>query len=481
MPDLDVSKVAGGFKIQKYLIPIGGFFVVMLFSVIGFSFFGIMRDNRIPEVTPMTSISGASVTCQDWGAGTKGAVNFQEDITYAANNSKIQPALLGAIFSAEHGGWPVSNWATDDYTTPNQTSGAMGPFQFMPGTWAEQCKKYNNDQVKKLGLAPIADCGPDTAKDFKSASKVSAYYLKYLAGRITKNSKTAEKADIQGIAVSYNGGPGTYDDWKDSGFATLNSESSGYKTKVWDRFQVLYKGCSSNDATNLPTTISSFDTSFMNAEPLKSWLKNRPKINTQSQTATGITLHWTGSWDKNVTAEQAVSKLITGWYNRDTETDGTKSSVFNHLVIDPAGKVWQLIPLDVRQAGSGKGTVNNISANDFTIGIEIAGTGPADVGPDTAAYNAALTTVEKLLSEIPTIKNDRGNDLNFKAKSGIFGHFQTATATSTSTVGCSSAKDDPGLAFMKELWDDLKIWQGLRTNGNGCYFENGKKKYYPPR
>ncbi len=478
MAEIDISKVmsaaggGGGIDPKTALSIVGAGFIVIIGLVIGVSFIA-QQDPRIPEITPTTKLAGGSISCQDWGAGSKGTVNFQGDITAAANNAGIQPALLGAVFAKEHGGWEPSQWSKSDYTTPNPTSGAMGPFQFMPATWTEQCNKYNNDQVKKLGLTPIANCGPETAKDFASASKVSAYYLKYLASRITKNTKTSEVSDIKGTAVSYNGGPGTYDNWKKSGFTTLNNESTTYKEKVWEYFSVLFKGCASTDASMLPTSIDSFDQSFMSIEPLKGWLNGRPKINTQSQTATGITLHWTGSWDKSGTNQQALSKLIDAWHERDPNSSGGEDSVFNHLVIDPTGKVWQMIPLNVRQAGSGTGNAGGVSANDFTIGIEVAGVGPNDVKPGTPAYNGALAAVKLLLANILTIQNIRGDENTFKAKSGIFGHFQTAGGDGI--VGCSSRKDDPGLEFMKKLWDDLG------AKGNGCYVNNGYKTYYPPK
>jgi len=511
MPQFDISKLAGASSLQKYLIPVSGFFIIMIFSSVGYSFVA-QEDPRISEVTTTTAIGAGSVSCSDWGA-PKSPINFQEKIEKAANEARIQPALLGAIFMSEHGNTLPASWGKINLS--EQGGNAQGPFQIEE--WANKWQQVKDQQgttilARKIYPVPLIDKNSEGRPNdlYDSALAAAGYIRTTMRDAAFSNTLTTEENEIRCIGAGYNGGVNMCVKWKNGEYAIggKGAPYSGnppttdlYHNRTWDNFSVLYQGCATygGTASNTPVTMDSFEKLYETNPIVKSWYQKRKdrKMDTISKKATGITLHWTGAWDSSVSSEEAVKKLIDGWH--DQIVNGEKVSVFNHLVIDPQGKVYQLIPLDVQQAGSGIGKIGGVDANDFTIGIEIAGSGPGDLSPQadkiakienekgkkltaeekatvTKQYEATLAIVQLLLSNIPTIQNLRGDEANFQGKKGIFGHFQTSGGAS-GIVGCSESRGhpDPGLAFMKKLWDDLA------SKGYGCYVDKGVKLYYPPK
>lgn len=202
--------------------------------------------------------------------------------------------------------------------------------------------------------------------------------------------------------------------------------------------------------------IGPYDTSFMNQANLKNWLSKRKGAD-YNINSHGVTLHWTG---KSVPADKPLGKegvkkdIIDYWM-------GLSPPNVTHLLIDSDGTVYQFVPFNIKQSGSGTATVGNTkkSANNFTIGIEIAGVG--DELMKNEKQKAVVVQVINNLINGGHSTREIGNATNFSAQRGIFGHYQTGGGEGT--PGCSSSrKDDPGKTYMEYIWSQVN------ATGNKC-------------
>lgn len=220
--------------------------------------------------------------------------------------------------------------------------------------------------------------------------------------------------------------------------------------------------CNSGFAGGSGSPIGPWDSSFMTDHAgLKSWLSRRDG-NIFKRDMSGVTLHWTGQshTESNPYGRDGVKSILDYWMGKETPS-------VTHLLIDSDGTVYQFIPFNVRQSGSGvayigEGSGENVrskvGANDFTIGIEIAGVGNELVNNET--QKAKVVEVVNYLISSGFAVAERGSNLTFTAKRGIFGHYQTGGG---GVPGCSSSrKSDPGVAYMEE------IWQSIGATGTGC-------------
>lgn len=193
---------------------------------------------------------------------------------------------------------------------------------------------------------------------------------------------------------------------------------------------------------------SKWNKTFMTKAELSSWLTQR-KLNTNKKLIpTGWTLHWTGG--------SSAAGAYGGMAGRDPK-------VFVHFMVDYNGTVYQLMPLNLKQAGSGSGVDSEgKSANGFTLGIEIVGTGESDLLSHPVQQAAVVSLINEVSDKLK-IEKVRGNTENFKASKGIFGHFQTGGGDNY-IIGCSSnRKADPGKEYLKEIWDKVGA-----PPGTGC-------------
>lgn len=404
-----------------------GFLVLIGFGI-GAAIFGIVP---MGENAPGTQ--AGSISCSNWNE----PFDYQEVFTKAAGSYKISPAILATIFSSEH---HTTSWPDSPRTVQWKSSpvGASGPFQFMPATWRSNGVDANGDGKKDI--QNLDDAAFGAARYIQAQFSIGA----------GKRYTSTDKVDIQVVAGCYNAGCGRLDQIKqyattgdDSGLrAELGNDylqTKNYMDKAWEYFQTFNNGCSANNGASGPS-IGSYDTTFMNQEPIKSWLSTRKKQANKQLKPTGITLHWTGAWPAE--GADGVKRLIDLWHERTNECGTPPCDPYNHLVIDKQGKVYQLVPFNIKQAGSGTNkNAGGQTANDFTIGIEIAGTGYADLNdPKNQAQKDKVIGVVRSLIDNYSIPNVRGNGINFDARVGIFGHYQVGT------------HPDPTKEYMDQIW-----------------------------
>lgn len=119
---------------------------------------------------------------------------YHDIFAAAANAEGADPGLLATIFYVEHRGFPEppppygngKPWATSP-------AGAAGPFQFMPGTWTENGKGGN-------------------IQDLKDAAAAAARYIVKLGGKSgiplgDQANPGATKPSVASVLASYNAGP----------------------------------------------------------------------------------------------------------------------------------------------------------------------------------------------------------------------------------------------------------------------------------
>ena len=378
---------------------------------------------------PDMSGEGGSVACSSWASAPP---TYQMTFTAASKAYGISPALVGAIFMSEHGGNISASppWASSPV-------GASGPFQFMPATWSSN--QVDGDKDGKKDIQNLTDAS------FAAARLLQAL----ISNNANKNWLTTDEKDIKTIGACYNWGCGGdhFDEVKkyiagDSS-AKVPAETQNYMTNIWTYFQNLNVGCKNASAYgstgNIGYTNSKWNKSYMTKPVLSNWLSARQSNPSKKLKPTGWTLHWTGG--------NSAIGAYGGMANRP-------QPAFVHFMVDDDGTIYQLIPLNLTQSGSGIGTDSNgISANNFTLGIEIVGVGQKDL----QAHPDQKAAVVALINEVSAkfgIEKLRGNTENFSNKKGIFGHFQTGGGNGT--IGCSSSrKTDPGTQYTKDIWDEV--------------------------
>lgn len=394
----------------------------------------------------------------EWGIGSLGSsCNIPSDYLAVFNNAvkksdgtsyKVSPALLAATFYAgEHGSsWPniAGPWASSPV-------GASGPFQFMPCTWdgnkapgcsREELAKTNGSQLNVPfltdqaailsynGLGRDSDGGGADVQNINdAAASAAALYEANMASQSGDETTKIRKAIY------------------------LYNHDNSYVDKVFSQYQI-FKSCSEYGA-GVPTdiTIEGFDRTYENQEPLRSFWSGRQKFIPK-----GITLHWTGGpYEEGESNAHYVERMIQTWHNN--------GNVFNHLVIDPEGKVYEMLPLNIKQAGSGYGISNTKNANIFTIGIEIVGSSKDQLLNNGKQKSAVIATVKQLIEKF-NIPNLKGNADNLNNEKGIFGHFQVAGKGPENLAfvpGCySQRREDPGIKYLEQIWD------AVGSTGIGC-------------
>lgn len=205
---------------------------------------GLWKE-RIKESVNPTSFFG-SIHCTSWEDAPDG---YQTAIEEAANKVGIQPALLGAIFMAEHGdsikASPGANgvWA--------KGGNAQGPFQIenFDGKWTTNIYKKYSDKAK------------GDPNDFTDSALIAAAFIK---NTLEDNGLKADGSDektVKAAGMLYNRGPARLQEWKKMGFpldkAPANTKNpgwewgapypnpggSGYVLRTWKNFKGLNNGC----------------------------------------------------------------------------------------------------------------------------------------------------------------------------------------------------------------------------------------------
>ncbi len=372
--------------------------VFVLSSAFGASAFGF---RQLGDPAPSLG-TGGGIDCKTWDNFVP---EYQKIFTDAANQFGIQPALVGAIFLAEHGGngKAAGPWATS-------SADAMGPFQFKQGTWDEYGKGGNVQDINDAAIG--------------AANYLSQILIKHVH---LSPSQIYNLSDLQirSVAIAYNGGPSYYQQWRDSGYDDSKLENNGYKN-ILKYFNGLNKGCDSTASSD--TINGKQDKKFDQKYWQQTWINNKAKVK-QTMKPQGVVLHWTAGGD--------VKGAISAMTNREC---------YVHLIIDKDGSVYQLLPFDSRvTCGSEKG-------NSFAIAIEIVSVASSSTQENEdallnnpAQFKAVTDTIKYLIDtyKIPNIKGD--NDTQVDAHQGIFGHYQVST----------TGKQDPGKQYMKDVWGEL--------------------------
>lgn len=442
-------------KLSPYIAMFGvGGMVIVAFVIglaIAFSFI------KFREPAPNTTALAQGFHCDSWDTTP---VGFQTFIEAKSSLFGIKPALLAAIYKQENGqSWKKEAFESDSKDWPVSPSDAAGPFQFIPDSWLKASKsgEYQNK------------CLPGTdVNDLDNAGCGAAYWLSNNMTRLGIDTGSSLEIDIRSAAVSYNANTGMvprFVKWKNGDTSIkvlpkgekinnndeISQETIDYQENVWATFQDLNVGCQSYTSTDTATLLAGsytnikWDKKYMAKTELLSWLAQR-KLNTNKKLIpTGWTLHWTGG--------SSAAGAYGGMAGRDPK-------VFVHLMVDYDGNIYQLMPLNMKQAGSGTGVDSNgKSANNFTLGIEIVGVGEQDLENHPVQKAAVVNLINEVSSKLG-IEKVRGSTESFEVSKGIFGHFQTGGG---GIIGCSSnRKTDPGKNYLKEIWDSVG------ATGTGC-------------
>ncbi len=425
---------------------------------------------KVRDPAPNTTALASGLHCSTW---LNAPVGYQKAIEAAANKACngqecLRPALLGAIFLSEHGdNWP--SWGPEayknDFLVKHPTDFKQySPFQFESRTW----KKYSSGAPEKDMM------------DFDIAATAAAKFLQSILNNAGLEINTEKDTDIKCVGGGYNSGPDDCKQWAKKGFpnvapptthpanydgSTRIFTTNDYDLRTWRHFQELNQGCisyASNVNSILADTYSNpkWDKSFMAKPELSAWLTARKSDPNKKLVPTGWTLHWTGG--------SSPEGAYRGMSGRDPK-------VYVHFIVDYDGTVYQLMPLNLKQAGSGTGTdANGLSANDFTLGIEIVGVGENDLENHPDQKTAVVNLIKEVNGKLNMPNLVKGNKENFENKVGVFGHFQTGGGTCRKNdatgktecdyiIGCSSKrKTDPGKNYLKEIWDLVG------ATGTGC-------------
>lgn len=305
-----MDKKESNMSIAKMLTVAGVLFVLTVISIaIGVAPMGFRGEG---EPTPDVTQKG-NITCKSWNDAPD---EYQQYFTDAANQFGIQPALVGAIFLAEHGGrWATAPWATS-------TAGAQGPFQFTRKTWKGYGKGGNIQNIKDASIG------------------ASNYLSQILIKQVHAKADTTKDQDIKGVAVAYNGGPGYYQKWRDSGYndSKLDQRYVGYKDDALKYFKDLSAGCESNSVENA--------SKFKNLAQVKTYFGTTPEqIKNHLETVSFM--------GQNIT----VNKIMTGDLKK-VETTLKKTNY----------KITSVGAYDFRANVNDPG---NISSHAFGLAIDI--------------------------------------------------------------------------------------------------------------
>lgn len=177
---------------------------------------------------PTIPTDGGGTTCAAW---INAPDNYQDIFQKAASNYNVHPALVGAIFLAEHGG----GWATAPFAS--SPKGASGPFQFMPDTWESNGVDANDDKVKDVQNIEDASFG---------AARYLQAGLSQHIGLGRDGTYIEDEINIKLAAGGYNWGYGNVDKLRgflNSDSANIPDETRNYMANAWQYFQNLNKGC----------------------------------------------------------------------------------------------------------------------------------------------------------------------------------------------------------------------------------------------
>lgn len=172
------------------------------------------------------------------GQGLRGVLSpYDEIFQRAGSQFQVQPAFLAAIFVSEHGPAKIYRPGYEPVTSPgaqwpeaggdpeaiilwdDSGAGALGPFQFMPGTWPDHAQDGNGD-------------GRKDHENIVDAAFAAAHYL---AG-VGAGGYTTDLDRLRDAATKYNAGPGR--SWSEGD--RLPQETLDYVPKVIDFFETFY-------------------------------------------------------------------------------------------------------------------------------------------------------------------------------------------------------------------------------------------------
>jgi hypothetical protein len=116
---------------------------------------------------------------------------YNSTFTAASEQYKIDPALEASIFESEHS----NTWPDPDGPWASSASGASGPLQFMPGTWAGY--SGSNPQHPNGNIQSLTD-----------SSFAAAHLLADLGGKVNMppgDPLSPEKGTVAWVSGAYNG------------------------------------------------------------------------------------------------------------------------------------------------------------------------------------------------------------------------------------------------------------------------------------
>ena len=204
-------------------------------------------SGRIKETVESIKLFG-NVHCTSWSDAPSG---YQSAIEEAANKVGIQPALLGAVFMAEHGDSIRATAGSNGIWA--RGGNAKGPFQIedFDGKWSTNIYKKYSDKEK------------GNPEDMADSALAAAAYIKH---HLEDNGLKADGGDertVKAAGMLYNRGPARLKEWKKMGFtldkAPINTthpgwnwgapypapNGPGYALRAWKNFQGLNNGCTS--------------------------------------------------------------------------------------------------------------------------------------------------------------------------------------------------------------------------------------------
>jgi murein DD-endopeptidase MepM/ murein hydrolase activator NlpD len=177
----------------------------------------------------VTSQAQASSDCTNTTPGVLPGIvpqPFNSIFTAASAQWKIDPALLAAIFMSEHG----NSWPPVGSAQATSSAGAMGWFQFEPGTWVG----YSSSNPQHPNGDP---------QDLTDSAYAAAHYLSVLGGSLNMqpgNPGAPQKGTVAWVAGAYNGGTPLVG----------NSQNDNYRVNAVQKF-LEFKGGSGNSSSSV--------------------------------------------------------------------------------------------------------------------------------------------------------------------------------------------------------------------------------------
>lgn len=466
-------------KSKKIVGPIAFLFVVVIGVLLGSAAQGQAKK---PEVVPQPSVGGGTVNCNDWGAPTS-EVRFQDLITKAANETHIQPAVLGAIFMSEHGNWEPSIWnAPDDgkwarspsNCDPKDKECTSGPFQIKnwPSKWAQVMSRQNDTRSeKKIYPVPLITDTVGDPDNFYHSALASAGVIRTVADEANYDLMTTDETEIRCIGAGYNGGPAMCTRWKEGKYdaeGNYNKDANNgayfgnppttdkYHDRTLNNFKILYDGCKS-------TTISPATSN----KPDPSWDKTYYQ---DKKDEAKYKFDWIKKLgDPMPTIQVKGIEIMSepgGGLGIQKEIDNlSEDEEYAHLIVGQDGKVYQMLPINARIKNS------NDDAASFAIIIQVSQPPPdakktieQKMLENKPQIDALVKTIEYLQSTY-NIENLKGDKANLLAHKGIFGSFQTRSESGVwgkgTMQGCYNISPDvgisvnPGKGYIRAIWKAL--------------------------